>query len=106
MGNKGKGLYGKFLVTRTDGQSEPGKKHDGCGYWVIDITHDPYADVVLLAYAKACRAASPRLARDLLSMLHVDSITDEVHGLLEEIEAELRTQALHMDSMEGERGWS
>ena len=34
MGDTARGLYDKFIVTRTDGTSEPGKKHDGCRYFV------------------------------------------------------------------------
>lgn len=37
------GLYRKFIVTRTDGKSAPGQKHDGCDYFVLDLTHDPHA---------------------------------------------------------------
>ena len=30
------GLYHKFNVERTDGTSEPGKRHHGCDYFVLD----------------------------------------------------------------------
>lgn len=65
MGDPTRGLYVKFNVTRTDGQSEPGRKHDGCDYFVLDLTHDPHAIPALAAYAKSCRSAYPLLARDL-----------------------------------------
>ena len=59
------GLYEKFIITRTDGQSLPGEKHQGCQYFVIDITHDKFAKVALLAYADACESGYPFLADDL-----------------------------------------
>jgi hypothetical protein len=59
------GLYGKFNVSRTDGTDRPGSKHDGCRYFVLDVTHDKFASAALLAYAKACADEFPDLARDL-----------------------------------------
>jgi hypothetical protein len=64
-----KGLYRKFLVLRTDGSSEPGGKHDGCECFVLDITHDKYAAPALLAYAEACDAEYPELAKDIRANL-------------------------------------
>jgi hypothetical protein len=63
---KDRGLYGKFYIDRVDGQSEPGKKHDGCDYFVLDLTHDPFAIPAIKAYAIACAAEYPALAHDLL----------------------------------------
>ena len=60
-----KGLYNKFSVTRTDGRDAPGEKHEGCEYFVLDLTHDKYAIPALKAYAKACSAEFPQLAADL-----------------------------------------
>lgn len=65
MGDKSRGLYNKFNVTRTDGSSEPGGKHDGCEYFVLDITHDPHAKAALLAYAESCKTDYPLLSHDL-----------------------------------------
>ena len=67
MGEKDnqRGLYGKFVVLRRDGRSERGEKHYGCDYFVLDITHDPFAVPAIKAYAKACRTTYPVLARDL-----------------------------------------
>lgn len=48
------GLFDKFTVTRNDGQGEPGGKHYGCPYFVLDMTHDPFAVPALNAYADAC----------------------------------------------------
>lgn len=59
------GLYPKFIVTRRDGGSVPSGKHDGCNYFVLDVTHDKHADAALLAYAASCEAEYPLLAADL-----------------------------------------
>lgn len=60
-----KGLYDKFTITRNDGQSAPGQKHDGCEYFVLDITHDHHARQALVAYAMSCRNENPELASAL-----------------------------------------
>jgi len=65
MGDRNRGLYGKFHVTRTDGSSEPGGKHDGGEYFVLDLTHDKHAAAALRAYADSCDAEYPLLAADL-----------------------------------------
>lgn len=59
------GLYRKFDVRRADGTDAPGEKHEGCDYFVLDLTHDPFAIQALKAYADACRATYPALAADL-----------------------------------------
>jgi hypothetical protein len=64
-----RGLYQKFTVTRTDGRSNPGQKHEHCQYFVLDLTHDPYAVAALHAYVMACRKDRPRLAYDLAILL-------------------------------------
>ena len=48
------GLYNKFKVERVDGKSAKGKKHDGCEYFVLDLTHDPHAIPALEAYKESC----------------------------------------------------
>lgn len=53
---KGKGLYDKFRVYRTDGEHHRGCKHQGCDYFVLDLTHDRFAVAALMSYAGACRA--------------------------------------------------
>ncbi len=68
MGDTTRGLYDKFIVTRTDGTSEPEKKHDGCRYFVLDVTHDPFADAALQAYARACRREYPLLSEDITTL--------------------------------------
>lgn len=62
--DRDRGLYRKFWVERTDGQSAPGRKHDGCEYYVLDLTHDPLAVPALGAYAAAARAAGFALLAD------------------------------------------
>jgi NTP pyrophosphatase (non-canonical NTP hydrolase) len=64
-----RGLYDKYKVERKDGSSEPGGKHEGCQYFVLDLNHDPYSVPALLAYATACRARFPELATDLLNIV-------------------------------------
>ena len=59
------GLFKKFEVKRLDGSDDPGGKHHGCEYFVLDLDHDPYARAVLLAYANACWTTYPKLAHDL-----------------------------------------
>jgi hypothetical protein len=58
-------LYGKYVVQRTDGRDAPGGDRAGAQYFVLDLTHDPLARQVVLAYAAACEEESPLLARDL-----------------------------------------
>ena len=64
------GIYRKFTVMRTDGASEPGGKHEHCHYFVLDWIHDKYAVPAALAYADACEAEYPELARDLRFQAH------------------------------------
>ncbi len=74
MGDPKRGLYGKFRIERTDGKSAPGEKHDGCDYFVLDLTHDKFALAALLAYAEACKEEFPLLANDLIAMCGVDLV--------------------------------
>lgn len=69
MGNERHvGIYNKYTVTRNDGTGAMGEKHDGCQYFVLDLNHDPYAKPAILAYAKACAATHPILAKDLMML--------------------------------------
>lgn len=70
MGDRSQGLYNKFRVERTDGSSEPGGKHHECEYFVLDVTHDPFAKAALKAYQEACRDEYPLLARDLSILIN------------------------------------
>lgn len=65
MGDNTKGLYDKFRVERTDGANEPGRKHHGCQYFPLDLTHDPHAVPAILAYALSCEVENPTLAEEL-----------------------------------------
>lgn len=67
MGDKTRGLYGKFYVERTDGRDKPGEKHHGCEYFLLDLNHDKYAVPALRAYAEHCQAEYPLLAKDLFA---------------------------------------
>ena len=73
------GLYNKFYVERTDGQSAPGRKHAECQYFVLDASHDPHAKAALLAYAESCEIEYPLLAHDVraLAILHSRSPVSE-----------------------------
>jgi len=59
-----RGLYNKFSVTRTDGQSESCEKHCGCDYFIIDLDHDPLATEMLRLYAE--RTSNVNLRDDLI----------------------------------------
>lgn len=65
MGDTTRGIYRKFEITRTDGSSGPGGKHQNCAYFVLDLEHDEFAIAALRAYAKACRKSHPLLADDI-----------------------------------------
>lgn len=69
MGDKNKGLYQKFIVTRTDGKDKPGCKHHGCRYFVLDLTHDKHAIMALKGYVLSCGDEYPLLADDLISII-------------------------------------
>ncbi len=72
MPDKEKGVYRKFEVTRTDGSSQPGGKHEDCQYFVLDLSHDKYSRVALRAYATACREEFPLLSADIIESLEWD----------------------------------
>lgn len=65
MDDAKRGVYEKFRVARTDCTDGPGGKHERCSYFVLDLVHDPFAADALAAYADACEAEYPLLARDL-----------------------------------------
>jgi len=64
--NAEQGLYRKFEVRRVDGSDATGGKHDGCEYFVLDMTHDAHAPAALRAYAQACASTHPHLSADLM----------------------------------------
>ncbi len=59
------GLYNKFNVSRTNGSSEAGGKHEHDEYFVLNLTTDKHAIPALAAYAKSCEITLPLLASDL-----------------------------------------
>ena len=59
------GIYRKFIVSRVDGSSQVGGKHERCAYFVLDWMHDPFAVPAARAYAAACESKYPALAADL-----------------------------------------
>lgn len=59
------GLFRKFDVFRVDHSDQPGGKHYGCRYYVLDLTHDQHAPTAMRAYAAVCRATHPQLADDI-----------------------------------------
>lgn len=61
------GLFRKFNVTRTDGSDQPGGKHHGCEYFVLDVDHDQHAKAALQAYAASCAQSHPQLSADLIA---------------------------------------
>jgi len=63
------GLLSRFAITRTDGSSAPGGKHEHCEYFVLDLHHDPYAYEALRRYAQVCRREYPKLSDDLVTKL-------------------------------------
>lgn len=60
------GLHDKYRVERTDGLHEAGGKHDGCEYFVLDLTHDPLARGAVRFYADWVRRDSPEFAAELI----------------------------------------
>ena len=71
MNDKNRGLDDKFSrIERADGESAPCGKHDGCDYFVLDLTHDDFAITAIEAYAQACVEDYPQLAKDLMRKVH------------------------------------
>lgn len=59
------GVFKKFEVLRMDGSHLPGRKHEGCNYFVLDLTCDPHAKAAMLAYAEACKETHPVLSAEI-----------------------------------------
>jgi hypothetical protein len=77
MGQKDKGLYGKFhigvnqhtgrgiVIARNDlTDNVEGDKHFGCDYFLLDLTHDKHALAAIQAYAESCRKDGYELLAD------------------------------------------
>ncbi len=65
---KDRGLYDKFRVFREDGTDKGGCKHEGCRYFVLDLTHDSHALPAIKAYAESCKQEYPLLSNDLMDI--------------------------------------
>ena len=65
MDEKRTGIYKKYNVKRMDGGNEPGRKHEHCLYFVLDLDHDVHSTAAILAYANSCEEDFPLLAIDL-----------------------------------------
>lgn len=97
MGDKTRGLYpdGKFVVQRKDGTDAPGGKHDGCEYFVLDLSHDQHAIPAVRAYATSARRGGYELlANDLEALVGVAQDTESL--------SELRSAAQYaLDNIQG-----
>jgi hypothetical protein len=82
LSNTEQGLYNKFQVQRRDGSDIPGGKHDCCDYFVLDLTHDPYALETVAYYAQACKETHPLLYRDLMGRVNAAFIKMDDEGKL------------------------
>lgn len=64
-----RGLYSKYKISRNDGQDHPGKKHENCELFVLDLTHDRHARRAAWEYATLCRHDRPNLSQQLFDKL-------------------------------------
>ena len=67
------GLINKYAVRRRDGKDRQGDKHRNCRYFVLDVSHDPFAVPALRAYAEACKEDKPNLSAQLIDMADAHS---------------------------------
>lgn len=74
------GLFRKYEVRRTDGSDFPGGKHDGCEYFVLDMTHDPHAKAAAAAYADSAEMDYPDLAADMRIRYGLDTLARPAEG--------------------------
>ncbi|RQZ24186.1 hypothetical protein DIE14_22010 [Burkholderia sp. Bp9017] len=70
------GLFRKFDVRRVDGSDQPGGKHHGCEYFVLDLDCDQHAPAAMLAYARSCADTHPKLSANILSRLNAGDAPD------------------------------
>lgn len=59
-------FYQKYNVQRLNRLNDRTGRYDGCEFFVLDLDHDRYAKIALLAYAGACEEEFPLLSRNLL----------------------------------------
>lgn len=62
-------LFNKYVVKRSDGTDKPGGKHEDCQYFVLDLSHDPFAKNAVRVYAVSCRPTHPILGTALLDLV-------------------------------------
>lgn len=79
------GLYSKFTVTRTDGADQPGGKHHGDEYFVLNLTTDLHAITALSAYAKSCKSEYPVLSDELHKIIAAKRHTENEFVTVPEI---------------------
>lgn len=60
------GVFRKFEVYRVDGSSAKGRKHFGCEYFVLDLSHDPHAAAAMTVYGQSCAKTHPVLSAQIL----------------------------------------
>ena len=65
MDEKRTGLYKKYEVKKVDGGNDPGRKHEHCLYFVLDLDHDIHSTKAILTYADSCEEDYPLVAMDL-----------------------------------------
>ena len=60
-----RGIYGKYLVEKSDGSPVDPKAI----YFTLRLDTDPHARAAVRAYATSCQAENPDLAADLINLL-------------------------------------
>ena len=60
-----RGIYGKYLVEKSDGSPVDPKAI----YFTLRLDTDPHARAAVRAYAISCQAENPDLAADLINLL-------------------------------------
>lgn len=77
----------KYLVRRTDQKDAPGGTHEGAEYFVLDLTHDPFAPVAMLMYAAACQLQYPDLTEDIFNRYPEKKIPQPTIGWIDDFMA-------------------
>jgi hypothetical protein len=105
MSDPTKGVIRKYEVSRTDGSSQPGGKHERCSYFVLDLEHDEFSIPALEAYAVACKAKFPALAQDLERVLATRpcgcrAVSECMHSLNPQTPGAALTAAINANTQE------
>jgi hypothetical protein len=106
MSDQDRGFYHKFIVRRVDETDGPGRKHEGCEYFVLDLTHDKHAPAALRTYAESCQDEYPMLAADLREKVggwRPPAMQDREDGL--EVLAFHRGKWRHVRWNDEHKGW-